>query len=484
MIRAGKLSELGLIDDRHADALAKILEQVEKTGIETVRVLFADQHGILRGKTIVANALGSVFANGMRVPATLLLKDTSHRTVFPIWDSDDGKMGSSGGDPLKGAGDILLLPQAETFRLLPFSPHSAWIFCDLHYKDGTEIGFSSRRILGEEIRRLATQNLEMRVGLEVEFHVLELDDPMLNHAHATMPGTAPKTRNLNQGFRFLTASRYGEAETLLDVLRRHCIEMKLPVRSMEIEMGPSQFEFTFDPAPPLEHADNMMMFRALLKETCFQRGLIATFMAKPKIENCAASGWHLHQSLLDTRTGENKFAGKAKNALTPTASAWIAGLLDNARASCLLTTPTVNGYKRFQPFQLAPDRIQWGSDNRGAMLRALLESDDPASRIENRIAEPAANPYLALASQITSGLDGLERNLEAPPPCERPYDPGAEPLPLDLKEAIDCFDGSPLYRAAFGDDVVDYLVTIKQAEWQRYQSRISQWEQDEYFTLF
>ena len=478
------LASLGLINEEQVASSVGILDELEKRGIETIRVLFADQHGVLRGKTIVAGTMGSVFANGMRVPATLLLKDTSHHTVFAIWEGEEGQDNSPKEDPLKGAGDILLIPRAETFRQLSFSRHSAWILCDLAYKNGREITFSPRKILKDAIEKLAARNLAMRVGLEVEFHVFDLLDPKLEHGDAMMPGTAPLTQNLNQGYQFLTSSRYGEVETLMDDLRRQSTEMNLPVRSMEIEMGPSQFEFTFDPAPPLEHADNMMMFRALIKEVCHQRGLHATFMARPMVENAAASGWHLHQSLIDTTNSRNVFMPEKGAGLTATASGWIAGLLDNARASCLLTTPTVNGYKRFQPFQLAPDRIQWGQDNRGAMLRALLDEGAPASRVENRVAEPAANPYLAFASQIYSGLDGLERGLNAPPPCERPYDKNAEALPKSLKEAIDHFNTSTLYRAQLGDDTVNYLVQLKSAEWDRYHARISQWEQDEYFSVF
>jgi len=166
------------------------------------------------------------------------------------------------------------------------------------------------------------------------------------------------------------------------------------------------------------------------------------------------------------------------------ASGWIAGLLARAAESCLLTTPTVNGYKRYRPHQLAPDRIQWGRDNRGAMIRGLMAAADPASRIENRVAEPAANPYYFFASQILSGLDGLERGLTAPDPVETPYDDPAQRLPESLLSAISWFEGSAFYRGALGDDFVDYLTTVRRAEWDRYHLTVSEWEQAEYFGLF
>jgi glutamine synthetase len=170
--------------------------------------------------------------------------------------------------------------------------------------------------------------------------------------------------------------------------------------------------------------------------------------------------------------------------LGETASGWIAGLLDHATESCLLTTPTVNGYKRYRPHQLAPDRIQWGRDNRGAMIRALMAPGDPASRVENRVAETTANPYYFFASQILSGLDGLTRGLRAPEPVETPYDSAATRLPESLLSAIQAFEASAFYRAQLGDAFVDYLARIRRSEWDRYHLAISDWEQAEYFGLY
>jgi glutamine synthetase len=144
----------------------------------------------------------------------------------------------------------------------------------------------------------------------------------------------------------------------------------------------------------------------------------------------------------------------------------------------------VNGYKRYRPHQLAPDRIQWGRDNRGAMIRALMEPGDPASRIENRVAETTANPYYFFASQILSGLDGLNRGLHAPDPVEAPYGGPAKQLPESLLNAIQHFEGSTFYREALGDTFVDYLTCIRRSEWNRYHLTISEWEQAEYFGIY
>lgn len=479
-IRDGALARMGLICDETRRAVEELLAQVAASDLETVRVLFVDQHGVLRGKTIVAAALPSAFTSGIAVPSTLLLKDTSHRTAFPVWSDEPGLLSGM----MRGVGDVLLLPDPDSFRILPWSPHSAWLFCDVVYRDGTAIPYSSRTILGNAVSRLADAGMAATIGLEVEFHVFERVDGALEHAQTTMPGQPPTTRALAQGYQYLTETRYNEVEPLLDDLRRTAQALGLPVRSIEVEMGPSQFEFTFDPAPPMQHAQNLIMFRTMVKEVCAARGLHASFMAKPRLPNVSANGWHIHQSLTDIASGKALFIPQKPGELTPQADGWIAGLLTHAAASSLLIAPTVNSYKRYLPYQLAPLKIQWGRDNRGAMIRALMTPGDSASRIENRAPDTTANPYLALAAQLIAGLEGIKQGRKSPEPTLTPYDNDATALPTSLGAAIGAFDGSDMFRAALGDETVDYLVTLKRFEWERYLASISEWEQAEYFNLY
>lgn len=476
-IRHGPLATMGLLSEGDAQEATEVLKRAASEGLETIRILFADAHGILRGKTIVADLLGTVFASGLRVPSTLLLKDTSHRTVYPIWSADEET-------PMRGASDVLLVPRPETFRILPYSAHSAIIHCNVAHLSGEPVPFASREILSIATDRLATQNLTALMGLEVEFQVFEIVGEAHEHPDMTIPPRPPAARALNQGYQYLTETRYGEAEELLDCLRRTAQSMDMQVQSVEIEMGPGQFEFTFAPADPMAIADMSTNFRTMVKEVCQRRGLLASFMAKPKLPNAAANGWHIHQSIWAKDTGENMFAPGNDGNLTATASAWIAGLLENAAASCLMTTPTVNGYKRYAPYQLAPNRIGWGNDNRGAMIRVLTDPNASASRIENRVADSTANPYFALASQIYSGLDGLDRKLEAPPPLSSPYENDAKKLPTNLHSAIEHFEDSKLFSNRFGPEFTSYTTRLKRAEWQRYLMTVSEWEHAEYFTAF
>jgi glutamine synthetase len=170
---------------------------------------------------------------------------------------------------------------------------------------------------------------------------------------------------------------------------------------------------------------------------------------------------------------------------------YLAGLLANARAAAAFTTPTLNGYKRYRAYALAPDRVIWGQDNRGVMVRVLGRPGDPATHLENRIGEPAANPYLYMAAQIVAGLDGVERRLDPGPSADRPYETDAEPMPKSLGEALEALRTSGCFRKGFGDGFVDYYLRIKDAEIARYRSEekadtqdVTRWEQKEYFDLF
>ncbi|MGY4424902.1 glutamine synthetase [Bradyrhizobium sp. JR6.1] len=172
-----------------------------------------------------------------------------------------------------------------------------------------------------------------------------------------------------------------------------------------------------------------MLFRSAVKQIARRHGYHATFMCRPKLPNVFASGWHLHQSLVSRAGGENAFMAKeAAEPLSPLGRAWLAGLIEHARASTVFTTPTINGYKRYRSYSLAPDRAIWGRDNRGVMIRVLGGMNDPATRLENRIGEPAANPYLYMASQILSGLDGVDRKLDPGPSADTPYETNGRAL--------------------------------------------------------
>jgi glutamine synthetase len=471
----------GLWSGAQKEALAGIREVVAAEGLETIRLSFADQHGVLRGKTLMADAALGAFAEGCMFTTTMLLKDTSHRTVFPVFTPGGGL----GMREMEGAADIVMVADPTTFRVLPWSDKSGWVLCDLHFPDGRPVPFSSRQMLRAALDKLGRRGQEFVAGLEVEFHLFKLDDLRLAPADATQPGTPPEVSLISRGYQYLTEQRYDQMEPALDPIRRAVQKLGLPLRSVEVEFGPSQCEFTFQPAAGLAPADNMVLFRSAVKQVAARHGYHATFMCRPKVANTFASGWHLHQSLRDRASGANLFMPETgADPLSPLGRGYLAGLLAHARAAAVFTTPTINGYKRYRTYSLAPDRAIWGRDNRGVMVRVLGGANDPATRLENRAGEPLANPYLYMASQVHAGLDGIDRGLDPGPSADTPYEAAAPLLPKSLREAIFALDDDPFFRTALGSAFVDYYVRIKKAEIDRFQAETTDWEQREYFDLY
>ncbi len=481
MTRASFVDRHGLWSDAQTRAALDVEREVEARGLEVIRLSFADQHGVLRGKSVMAGDIASAMRAGVAATTTLLAKDTAHRTAFPVFTSGGG----FGMTAMQGAADMTMVPDPTTFKVLPWAPATGWMLCDLWFGDGTPVPFCTRRLYRGALDRLATAGYEFMAGLEVEFHVFKLTDPHLQPHDSGQPGTPPDVSLLTLGYNYLTEQRYDQFDDVYVMLRRDLMAMGLPLRSIELEYGPSQCEFTFHPGIGLEPADTMMLFRSAVKQICRRNGYHATFMCRPRLPNVMSSGWHLHQSLRDRKTGANAFMSDDPAApLSPVAMNWMAGLLDHARGATIFAVPTLNGYKRFRPYSLAPDRAIWGRDNRGVMIRALAQAGDPATRLENRIGEPAANPYLYMASQVIAGLDGLERNLDPGPSADTPYETLAPALPRTLDEAIAALRADTRLREGMGTLFVDYLLRIKEAEIARFQAEVTEWEQREYFELF
>ena len=447
--------------------------------MSVVRLAFADQHGILRGKTLAASEVDAALKNGVGFTTTMLLKDTSHRTVFPVWQPGGG----FGMKELEGAADVIMLPDPSTFRALPWAPHSGWMLCDIYFADGRPMPLCTRHIYRNALKTLDERGYDFMAGLEVEFHLFKLEKAKLGTNDAGQPGEPPEVSLLNQGYQYLTEQRYDEMDSIIEILRTNLVDLGLPLRSFEVEFGPSQVEFTFRAATGLEPADTMVLFRSATKQIAQRNGFHATFMCRPKLPNVMSSGWHLHQSLKDRASHANAFMD-ANEPLSAAGRHYMAGLLEHARAAAAFSTPTLNGYKRYRPFSLAPDRAIWGRDNRGVMVRVLGGPGDPTTHLENRVGEPAANPYLYMASQIVCGLDGLDRKLDPGPSADTPYEAKAPLLPRSLGDALAALHEDTALRAGLGDFFVDYYLRLKQAEIDRFNLEVSDWEQREYFSLF
>jgi len=478
----------GLWDAGQADAARAVEKAIKRKDLELVRFSFCDQHGILRGKTLVAAEAVRALRCGVTMTSSLLAKDTSHRTVFPVFSAGAGLDLPA----MQGVGNIVMVADPATFRVLPWAEKTGWVLCDIVFDDGTPVPLSTRGRYRDALARLAKLDFDYVAGLEIEFHLFKIDDARLAPASLTYPAEPPAVSHTTHGYQYLTEQRFDQVEPIMEVLRQAAATLDLPLRSMEVEFGPSQYEFTFAPQAGMAAADAMVLFRSALKQVARRHGFLASLMCRPNFPHVLASGWHLHQSLRDTKTAGNDFVSSdRKELLSPIGRTFLAGLIAHARAAAAFATPTLNGYKRYHGINsMAPIQAVWARDNRGAMVRVMGASGDPATHLENRVGEPLANPYLYMASQIHAGLDGITRKLTLPPPTNAPYEPTAEPLPKTLAEAVAALKENACFRTGFGDAFVDYFVAIKQAEIARSGAKVgdppdqvTDWEHREYFDL-
>ncbi len=461
---------------QHAAADA-VEADIARLGV--VRFAFVDAHGVLRGKTLVAEEAARLLRQGANATTTLLMKDLSGKTAFPVFAPPGSVGGGLDRPELQGAADMVMLPDPLTFKVLPWSPHSGWLLCDLFLPDGTPMPLSTRRILQDQVRRLDAMGIDYVAGIELECHIVRAaGDPA--------PDGTPSPRHLlNPGYQYLTELRTDELDPVFEQLRASLQALGLPLRTLEVEFGPSQMELTFAPSIGTAAADLMILVRSAVKQACRRIGLVASFMSRPLLPGVVSSGWHLHQSLRD-RGGANLFqaaASDARGKLSDTGMHFLGGLLAHAAAACAFTTPTINGYRRYRPFTNAPTRANWAIDNRGAMVRVLGRPGDAAARIENRAGEPGANPYLAMAAQIAAGLDGMQQGTDPGPPAVAPYDGPAPLLPRSLPDALAALRDDACLAAAFGPAFIDYFIRLKQAEIDRFHAEVTAWEHAEYFEL-
>lgn len=478
----------GLWSEAQARAAAAVDKAIARHKLELVRFSFPDQHGTLRGKTVIAAEAARAMRGGVTMTSTLLAKDTSHFTVFPVFEAGAGMDIAEMG----GAGNIIMVADPQTFRILPWAANTGWLLCDCYFSNGRQVPIATRQLYRDALGKLAAAGFDYFAGLEVEFHLFKIDDPRLNPETLAWPHEPPAVSHTTHGYQYLTEGRLDQVAPIMDVLRKTVLALGLPLQSLEIEFGPSQYEFTFAPQIGMAPADAMVLLRSALKQTARRHGYLASLMCRPRLPHTLASGWHLHQSLVDRKSRANAFVDK-KEILSTLGRNFLAGLLANARAAACFAAPTLNGYKRYCGVNtMAPVQAVWAQDNRGAMVRVMGAPGDPATHLENRVGEPLANPYLYMASQIYAGLDGIARKLDPGPPADAPYRRSTEPLPVTLAEAVAALRENACFRAGFGEAFVRYYAHIKEAEIARSrkaagdtsgEAEVAEWEQREYFDM-
>jgi glutamine synthetase len=491
---AGFIEAHGLWSEAQKRQAEELKLRLEKGDIKLVRLAWADPHGYSRAKAVTIPAFLAALTSGYNINVATTTLDSAGARIFASFT----RGGGMGLDEMTGSPNLTAVPDPGTFRVLPWAPGVGWILCDEYFVNGVPFHFSSRHLLRRQLARLAEKNLRFVVGLEIEWYLLRVAEEQLNGEHVGAPGTRGcpiRTTPIEPGYHYHSESNLDLMQPALSALGEAFDKLGLPLRSIENEWGPGQVECTFAPRDALDAADNVLLFRTATRQVCRRMGLFATFMARPALKGYCASGWHLHQSVVDARTGRNLFMGETSaEPLSPLSRGFLAGLLRHAVPATVFATPTVNGYRRYKANSLAPDRATWAHDHRGAMVRVLGGAGDPATRLENRIGDPAANPYLYVASQIAAGLAGLDQKLDPGPSDDEPYAAERVRLPGNLMDALDAMEKEPLFREQFGDVFVDYYVKLKRTEAGRYLRFLAEtgtrddeptdWEHNEYFDFF
>jgi glutamine synthetase len=489
------IDRFGLWTPEQARQARAMKARVLKHKVKLIRLVWSDTHGHARTKEVTVPAFLSALTNGYNINVATTTLDASGARIFASF-TPGGGMGLT---EMTGSPNLTIVPDPATFRALPWAPGIGWVICDEYFSNGLPFHFSPRQILKKQLKRLGAQKRSLMVGLEVEWYLLRLagDDIQPENTNGIgVKGKPLRTIPVETGYSYHSESNFDIMQPVLTALCEHFEKIDLPLRSIENEWGPGQVECTFAPKDALTTADNLILFRSATRQIARRMGHLASFMARPAIAGFCASGWHLHQSMTDASGRKNLFMPeKTGEPLTPLGMHYLAGLLDNAQAATPFTTPTINGYRRYKPNSLAPDRATWAYDHRGVMARVLGGPHDPATRIENRIGEPSANPYLYIAAQIVCGLDGIANKRDPGPQELSPYNSSFPLLPKSLPEALAALEGSALFREQFGETFISYFLAFKRTELGRYEKwqaeheghpadEPTEWEQNEYFDFF
>jgi glutamine synthetase len=434
------------------------LAALERDGVRIVRVTFPDLHGVLRGKDIPLDAFRSTYASkGLAFCKAISTVDLRHNVVAGFEH---------------GFRDIHVTPLPETLAQLPWSPEVAWCLSD-QSADGEPYGADPRGALKRAIAGFTALGLTPVMGPELEFYLLERSD--------SVPGGW--TRYVENPTHVYTVGDHADPRGVLDRMLLKLHDAGLGAIGAAHEYGMSQWEINLTHSDALDAADRAFRFKAAVKDLATREGLLATFMGKP-FNGDAGSGFHLHLSLCG-EDGANAFADPAGDeGCAQILQHLIAGVIAHTPALMAFLNPTVNAYRRIDPHELVPTRACWGYDNRFGLIRVPPERG-AATRVEMRLADGSANPYLATAALLFAGLDGVQRSLTPPPPVhglvyELPEEEQGDPIPLSLETALDALEADTTLRDAMGASLCDTFLTIKRFELARYNSHVSDWDIAEY----
>jgi glutamine synthetase len=435
--------------------LEELNRLIDKREIDTVILAFADMQGRLVGKRVAARLFREdVAEHGAEACNYLLAVDVENNTVggydISSWET--------------GYGDMVLVPDFDTLRHVPWLPGSALVMADLRSPDDVPVVVSPREILKAQIARLAEKGLVPFVGTELEFIVF---DDSFRAAWAKGYRELMPASDYNIDYALLASTRM---EPLLRDIRLGMEGAGMYCEGVKGECNFGQQEIAFRYAGALETCDNHTIYKNGAKEIADQHGKSLTFMAK--YNEREGNSCHIHLSVRGTDGSPVMADGKGMSKLM---EHWIAGLLHTMREMTLFFAPNINSYKRYVEGSFAPTAVAWGMDNRTCALRVVGHGH--GLRVENRVPGGDVNPYLAVAAIIAGGLYGIENELELEPMLVgNGYTSDKPRVPSTLRDAAELFAASGIAKDAFGAEVVAHYLNNARIEQRAYDAAITDWE--------
>jgi glutamine synthetase len=422
-----------------------------------VRFGMTDIDGVFRGKFVSGEKAAAMAQGGGSIAGA----------VFG-WDIADELLDNlSFTGPERGYPDIGLQLHLDTARAVPWE-NDQWLLLGDHTQaNGQALPICPRQLLKKVLQKAKALGFEVKVGIEYEWFVLQETQASLREKDFRHLSTA------TFGMTNYSPFRMGVQQAFVKDLLTFLPQMDIPLEALHTEAGPGNFEAAIRYGDALETADRAVLFKQAVREIGQRHGLINTFMAKFS-EAYAGCGGHLHQSLW--QQGRSAFYDpEAPKGISPVMAHYIAGQLHAMPDLMAIYAPFVNSYKRLVPNYLAPVQASWGIDDRNTSLR-VIASQGNAMRLETRTPGADANPYLAMAAAIASGLYGIEHQL----PLTQDETPA---LSQTLEQATARLKSSGLARELLGDEWVNHFVQTREWEVRRYNRAVTDWELRRYLEL-